>query len=47
MKEHNDGAAAALQAVCGALVDTVTKGQIDEVRGQLPEGMKQLFPPPR
>jgi CBS domain-containing protein/uncharacterized protein (DUF2267 family) len=40
----SDKATTTLQAVCRALADTVSKGQIDEVRGQLPEGMKQLFP---
>lgn len=35
-----------LQAVCKAMADSVTKGEIDEVRGQLPDDMRQLFPAP-
>ncbi|HKS72530.1 MAG TPA: CBS domain-containing protein [Terriglobales bacterium] len=34
----------ALQAVFTAISKTVSKGQIGEVRGQLPEEMKHLFP---
>jgi CBS domain-containing protein/uncharacterized protein (DUF2267 family) len=33
-----------LRAVCKVLAETVTKGEIAEVRGQLPEDMRQLFP---
>jgi uncharacterized protein (DUF2267 family) len=38
------GAEVVLRAVCQAVADTVTEGQIKEVRGQLPEDMKHLFP---
>lgn len=34
----------ALQAVFTAISNTVSAGQIEEVRGQLPDEMKQLFP---
>jgi uncharacterized protein (DUF2267 family) len=37
-------ASLALQAVCKAVAASVTKGEIAEVRGQLPEEMRQLFP---
>lgn len=37
-------ASRALQAVCAAVAGTVTAGEIAEVRGQLPEEMRELFP---
>jgi CBS domain-containing protein/uncharacterized protein (DUF2267 family) len=37
-------ASLALQAVCKAVATSVTKGEIAEVRGQLPEEMRRLFP---
>jgi CBS domain-containing protein/uncharacterized protein (DUF2267 family) len=37
-------AAATLKAVCDAITDTIAPGEVDEVRGQLPEDMKPLFP---
>lgn len=40
----DDDAEAVLQGVCRTLAQTVSPGQIDEVRGQLPERMKYLFP---
>lgn len=43
---ESDAAAAVLRAVFGTVSDTVSPGQIDEVRGQLPETMKSLFPQP-
>lgn len=39
-------AGVALQSVFKTIGDTVTAGQIDEVRGQFPEAMKHLFPSP-
>lgn len=33
-----------LQAVCKAVADSVAAGEIEEVRGQLPEEMRHLFP---
>lgn len=41
-----DAAESAMQAVFRVIGDTVSEGQIDEVRGQLPEQMKYLFPAP-
>jgi uncharacterized protein (DUF2267 family) len=41
----SDGAGVVLRAVCQAVANTVTEGQINEVRGQLPEDMKHLFAP--
>jgi CBS domain-containing protein/uncharacterized protein (DUF2267 family) len=38
------GARLALQAVTKAIAASVTAGEIAEVRGQLPEDMRQLFP---
>ena len=38
------GAGKTLQAVCKAVAANVTKGEIAEVRGQLPEDMRGLFP---
>ena len=38
------GARLALQAVTKAIAASVTEGEIAEVRGQLPEEMRQLFP---
>lgn len=38
-----NSADAVLTGICEALARTVSAGQIDEVRGQLPEGMKYLF----
>jgi CBS domain-containing protein/uncharacterized protein (DUF2267 family) len=38
------GASLALKAVCEAVAASVTAGEIAEVRGQLPEDMRQLFP---
>jgi uncharacterized protein (DUF2267 family) len=40
----SEGANGTLQAVFRIISDSVTAGQIDEVRGQLPEEMKTLFP---
>jgi uncharacterized protein (DUF2267 family) len=40
----SEGASKTLQAVFKALSNTVSAGQIHEVRGQLPEEMKHLFP---
>jgi len=37
------GAHKVLLAICNAVADTVAPGQINEVRGQLPEDMKHLF----
>ena len=37
------GAHEVLLAICNAIADTVAPGQINEVRGQLPEDMKHLF----
>lgn len=34
----------ALLAVCKAVGDAVSPGQINQVRGQLPADMKELFP---
>jgi uncharacterized protein (DUF2267 family) len=42
----SEGASAALLAVCKAVSNAVSPGQINEVRGQLPTEMKELFPPP-
>lgn len=39
-------AGVALQSVFKTIGDMVTPGQIDEVRGQLPDAMKHLFPLP-
>jgi len=33
-----------MQAVFTVIAKTVSAGQISEVRGQLPDDMKQLFP---
>ncbi|MGZ8400796.1 MAG: DUF2267 domain-containing protein [Methyloceanibacter sp.] len=33
-----------LKTVCNAITDTIAAGEVDEVRGQLPEDMKHLFP---
>lgn len=33
-----------MSAVFAVIAMTVAAGQIDEVRGQLPDDMKQLFP---
>jgi uncharacterized protein (DUF2267 family) len=41
-----DVAESTMQTVFRAVSDTVSEGQIDEVRGQLPEEMKYLFPAP-
>lgn len=38
------GARRTLEAVCKAVAANVTKGEIAEVRGQLPEDMRGLFP---
>lgn len=38
------GAGTTLKAVCEVVAANVTKGEIDEVRGQLPEEMRSLFP---
>jgi CBS domain-containing protein/uncharacterized protein (DUF2267 family) len=40
-------AKATLKAICTALSHSVSRAEIDEVRGQLPEDMKALFPAPR
>lgn len=40
-----DSAALVLTAVCEALADCVTAGEIEAFRGQLPLDMKDLFPP--
>lgn len=37
-------AAAALRAVCDAITGLIAAGEVDEIRGQLPEDMKPLFP---
>jgi uncharacterized protein (DUF2267 family) len=37
------GAHKVLLAICNAVADTVAPGQINEVRGQLPEDMKHVF----
>jgi uncharacterized protein (DUF2267 family) len=37
-------AAVTLKAVCNAITDSVAAGEVDEIRGQLPEDMKHLFP---
>ncbi len=39
-------AAAVLRAVCKVISDNVAPGQIENVRAQMPEDMKDLFPPP-
>jgi uncharacterized protein (DUF2267 family) len=39
-----DAGESAMEAVFRAVSDTVSEGQIDEVRAQLPEAMKYLFP---
>jgi uncharacterized protein (DUF2267 family) len=39
-----DAAAHAMQSVFQTTAESVSRGQIEEVRGQLPEGMKDLFP---
>lgn len=39
-----DEAGDTLRAVVGVICDSVSPGQIEEVRGQLPEEMKTLFP---
>ena len=41
-----DVAESAMQAVFRVVSETVSEGQIDEVRGQLPEPRKYLFPAP-
>jgi uncharacterized protein (DUF2267 family) len=41
----SDGADVVLRAVAQAVANIVTEGQINEVRGQLPEDMKHLFAP--
>jgi CBS domain-containing protein/uncharacterized protein (DUF2267 family) len=33
-----------LKAVCDALTDSIAAGEVDEIRGQLPQDMKPLFP---
>jgi CBS domain-containing protein/uncharacterized protein (DUF2267 family) len=43
----SERASAILQAVFEAVGNTVSAGQINEVRGQLPEEMKDLFPLPK
>ena len=43
---ESDAASAVLRAIFSTVSDTVSSGQIDEVRGQLPEAMKSLFPQP-
>lgn len=39
-----DDVGESLQAVFKVIADRVSAGQIEEVRGQLPEEMKALFP---
>lgn len=41
---ETDNAEAVLAGIFKTLVDNVSAGQIAEIRGQLPEGMKALFP---
>jgi len=43
---ESDAASTVLRAVFSTVSDTVSPGQIEEVRGQLPEAMKSLFPQP-
>ena len=38
------GARTTLKAVCDAITGSVAAGEVDEIRGQLPEDMKPLFP---
>lgn len=38
------GAAATLKVVCDAITNSIAAGEVDEIRGQLPEDMKPLFP---
>jgi len=40
-----DAASMLLGAVCDAIADSVSGGEIEAFRGQLPLGMKDLFPP--
>jgi len=40
----DEHATSVLEAVCRSVVDSVSEGQIDDVRGQLPRAMKGLFP---
>lgn len=42
----SDIAESTMEAVFRVVSETVSEGQIDEVRGQLPEAMKHLFPVP-
>lgn len=37
-------AAATLKAICDAITASIAAGEVDEIRGQLPEDMKPLFP---
>ena len=37
-------AAVTLKAVCDAITNSIAAGEVDEIRGQLPEDMKTLFP---
>ena len=37
-------AAATLKSVCNAITESIAAGEVDEIRGQLPEDMKHLFP---
>ena len=37
-------AAATLKAICDAITGSIAAGEVDEIRGQLPEDMKPLFP---
>jgi uncharacterized protein (DUF2267 family) len=40
----SESASEILRAICGVISETVSAGQIKEVRGQLPDEMKALFP---
>lgn len=37
-------AATTLKAICDAITGSIAAGEVDEIRGQLPEDMKPLFP---
>jgi uncharacterized protein (DUF2267 family) len=44
LKLDAQGAAATLKGVCDAIAESISAGEVEEIRGQLPEDMKPLFP---
>jgi CBS domain-containing protein/uncharacterized protein (DUF2267 family) len=45
LRLDRDAAELVLTSICEAVADSVSAGEIEEFRGQLPLGMKDLFPP--